>query len=227
MPLDPGMSRPPTLQARSHDAARACRACRGARRPRRVARKVAQSGRIRGIFRASVHRWNRGGVRGRHVHRWSSETCHRDHLDPLPQQRGGTASRAPLYILRHFRRASLALQPSYGLKSLHVEDLRCGRRRNGFQGLGGGVAVPLWNAGADGRGDPPGKRAFRPAGLERCAAASAPGCNQALRGPGNATQPCTSQQFGALGAGFHPRRRADPAPITPPGRPGEPAVTDP
>jgi hypothetical protein len=55
MPLGPGMPRPPTPRARSHDAATTCGANRLARKSPRGRKKVAGSGRIRGVFRASVH----------------------------------------------------------------------------------------------------------------------------------------------------------------------------
>jgi hypothetical protein len=109
MPLGLGVAQLPTHKARSHDAATAYGISRGVRGPRRGGQKVAQSGTVSGVFRASVHHLSRGPVRGRYIHHSSWAMCHDDRLVRLRQQRGGSLRAGLRYILRHFRSASSGL----------------------------------------------------------------------------------------------------------------------
>jgi hypothetical protein len=155
MPRGSGMSQPPTPRARSRDAATACRASRGDCGPRNGRKKVAQSGRIRGVFRASVHRWARSPLSTQH-------SALSTHWSAIGQCTGlGTLSQhreswlvLHSFILQPFGRRSSASKPGSGRRSRHAGDLRFLRRRNGFEGLGGGVAVSPVSAGASDRRDP-------------------------------------------------------------------------
>jgi hypothetical protein len=204
MPLGLGNARPPTLPVRSHDAAMTCRASRAALGAAPGGRKVAQSGSISGVFRAPVHHRIRGGVRVRHIHRWSSVTCHRALLDPVPEPRGLTAGPAPphstLYdiLAEHLRRRRPAADRCPG--ELATCEFSGGAMVvAGYAGSGGRVAVRPASAGAIGRRDPPDHRAIRPAGLERCAAESDPGRNHsAWEEPSLCPRPSTSSRHGHL-----------------------------
>src|SRR5262245_17358914 len=62
MPLGFGTARSSAFPVRSCDFAMTCGASLGDCRPRRTAPKVAQSGSIRGVFRASVHQCTRAAL---------------------------------------------------------------------------------------------------------------------------------------------------------------------
>jgi hypothetical protein len=127
MPLGPGIARPPPSHVRSHDAATACGANRIARKSPRGRKKVAQSGRIRGVFRASVHHRDQGSERGSHIRRGSSVFGHRTGLGTLHERREGRHTP----ILRHFRRASSASPQNCRPMSRRARDLYHFSWRNG------------------------------------------------------------------------------------------------
>jgi hypothetical protein len=76
MPLGLGMSRPPTLHVRSHDAATACGASRIARKSPRGRKKVAQSGSVSAFFEHPYTGGNGGVCGGRKIRGESTAVGH-------------------------------------------------------------------------------------------------------------------------------------------------------
>jgi hypothetical protein len=87
MPLGPGIARPHAPQARSHDVTTACGNNGIARKSPKGRKKVAESGRIRGVFE---HPYTGGmGRLGSHICRWSSAIGHGVGMVPLRDLREG------------------------------------------------------------------------------------------------------------------------------------------
>jgi hypothetical protein len=77
MPLGFSTARTGTHQVRSADAETTYRSSIPTRKAHRECRKVAQSGSVSGVFRASVHRWKLTVSGSRDLRRWSSGSCRR------------------------------------------------------------------------------------------------------------------------------------------------------
>jgi hypothetical protein len=144
MPLDLGVARPSTPQARSHGAATVCRASRAAPGPCRRGRKVAQSGSVWGVFRAPVHHVNRGGVRGSEIRRWSPAIVHRTGLGTVKEQREGGLPAISIYNM--FAAGRRRRSPAMALRSRHAKDLEIFRRRNGPRPREAGSQSSRWTS---------------------------------------------------------------------------------